>query len=82
LLNNYAGGGSINNVVIIAAVITSTLLICIFFILGLVCGKLMPKFPKRIMNHKQKNDTEGEASQEKDLEMMENVAYGPLPLRV
>ncbi len=70
--------------VIIAAVITSTLLICIFFIIGLVCGKLLPKFPKRKLNHEQKNDTdhEVETSQEKDLEMMENVAYGPLPLRV
>ena len=68
--------------VIIAAVITSTILLCIFFIPGLVCGILLSKFRKRVLNQKQKTNTEVEASQEKDVEMMENVAYGPLHLRV
>ena len=54
----------------------------IFFILGFVCGKSSPKFRERMLNHKQKNDTKVETSQERDVEMMENVAYGPLHLRV
>ena len=66
--------------VIIIAVITSTILLCIFFILGLVCGTLLSKFSKKVLNQKQKTDTEVETSQEKDMEMMENVAYGPLHL--
>ena len=69
--------------VILTAVITSIILLCILFILGLVCGIiLLSKFRKRVLNQKQKTDTEVEKSQEKDMEMMENVAYGPLHLRV
>ena len=68
--------------VIITAVITSTILLCILFTLGLVCGILLSKFRKRVSNQKQKTDTEVETSQESDVEMMENVAYGPLHLRV
>ena len=67
---------------IITAVTTSIILLCIFFIFGFVCGKLSPKFCERMLNHEQKNDTEVEQSQERDVEMMENVAYGPLHLRV
>ena len=69
--------------VIITAVITSTILLCVFFILGLVCGIiLLSKFRKKVSNQKQKTDAEVEKSEEKDMEMMENVAYGPLHLRV
>ena len=67
--------------IITTAVIPSTILSCIFFVLGLLCGRFskLYKFPMRMVDHKQTNqDNKAKNLQKEDLEMTENVAYGPL----